>query len=85
MNRKLAGAYFLGPAVAVDGQFNVLAEINSEIRLVVLDAAPVSWCGRSRWRTVDQRRSCPIRRGARPAHRRPFSDVCSCVRRLPAR
>ena len=36
---KLAGAYFLGPPVAVNGQLFALAEIRGELRLVVLAAA----------------------------------------------
>ena len=34
---RLAGAFFLGPALPLSGQLYVLAEINGEIRLVVLD------------------------------------------------
>ena len=35
---KLAGAFFLGPPLPLFGQLYVLAELNAEIRLVVLDA-----------------------------------------------
>ncbi len=35
---KLAGAFFLGPPLPLMGQLYVMAEINGEIRLVVLDA-----------------------------------------------
>ncbi|MFW6171662.1 MAG: PQQ-binding-like beta-propeller repeat protein, partial [Planctomycetota bacterium] len=35
---KLAGAFFLGPPLPLMGQLYVLAEINGEIRLAVLDA-----------------------------------------------
>ncbi len=71
---QLAGAYFLGPPLPLLGQLYVLAEINSEIRLVVLDAAT----GRLSWAQqlahVDQREimSDPTRRaaGASPS----FSD-----------
>jgi outer membrane protein assembly factor BamB len=36
---RLTGAFFLGPPLPLSGQLYVLAEINAEIRLVVLDAA----------------------------------------------
>lgn len=35
---RLAGAFFLGPPLPLSGQLYVLAEVNAEIRLVVLDA-----------------------------------------------
>lgn len=35
---RLAGAFFLGPPLPLAGQLYVLAEVNAEIRLVVLDA-----------------------------------------------
>ena len=71
---KLAGAFFLGPPLPLMGQLYVLAEINGEIRLVVLDAAT----GRLQWAQqlaqVDQREIMqdPTRRaaGASPS----FSD-----------
>ncbi len=71
---KLAGAFFLGPPLPLLGQLYVLAEINGEIRLVVLDAAT----GRLQWAQqlaqVDQREIMqdPTRRaaGASPS----FSD-----------
>ena len=71
---KLAGAFFLGPPLPLMGQLYVLAEINSEIRLVVLDAAT----GQLQWAQqlahVDQREIAtdPTRRaaGASPS----FSD-----------
>lgn len=37
--RRLAGAFFLGPPLPILGQLFVLAEMNGEIRLVVLDAS----------------------------------------------
>ena len=42
---KLAGAFFLGVPLPLFGQLYALAEINSEIRLVVLDAQT----GRQEW------------------------------------
>ncbi|MHB0956158.1 MAG: outer membrane protein assembly factor BamB family protein [Pirellulaceae bacterium] len=71
---KLAGAFFLGPPLPLMGQLYVLAELNGEIRLVVLDAAT----GRLQWAQqlaqVDQREITqdPTRRaaGASPS----FSD-----------
>ncbi len=42
---RLAGAFFLGPPLEIVGQLYVLAELNSEIRLVVLDAKT----GRLQW------------------------------------
>jgi outer membrane protein assembly factor BamB len=71
---KLAGAFFLGPPLPLLGQLYVLAEINGEIRLVVLDSAT----GRLQWAQqlaqVDQREisNDPTRRaaGASPS----FSD-----------
>ena len=36
---QLAGAYFLGPPLPLQGRLYVLAEINGEIKLWVLDAA----------------------------------------------
>ncbi len=71
---KMAGAFFLGPPLPLMDQLFVLAEINGEIRLVVLDAET----GRLRWSQqlahVDARdiRNDPGRRsaGASPS----FSD-----------
>lgn len=71
---QLAGAFFLGAPLPLMGQLYVLAEINSEIRLVVLDAAT----GQLQWAQqlahVDQREimNDPTRRaaGASPS----FSD-----------
>lgn len=42
---KLAGAFFLGPPLPLDGLLYAIAEVNGEIRLVVLDAAS----GRLQW------------------------------------
>ncbi len=42
---QLAGAFFLGAPLPLNGQLYVLAEVNGEIRLVVLDAAN----GRQLW------------------------------------
>ncbi|MHB8970379.1 MAG: outer membrane protein assembly factor BamB family protein [Pirellulaceae bacterium] len=69
---KLAGAFFLGPPLPLLGQLYVLAEMNGEIRLVVLDSAT----GRLQWAQqlaqVDQREifNDPTRRaaGASPSY-----------------
>jgi len=42
---KLAGAFFLGPPLPLEGKLYVIAEFNGEIRLVVLDAKT----GRLQW------------------------------------
>jgi len=42
---KLAGAFFLGPPLPLDGKLYAIAEFNGEIRLVVLDAKT----GRLQW------------------------------------
>ncbi len=71
---KLAGAFFLGAPLPLMGQLYVLAEINGEIRLVVLDADTGSLQWAQQLAHVDARsiRTDPSRRaaGATPS----FSD-----------
>lgn len=71
---KLAGAFFLGAPLPLMGQLYVLAEINSEIRLVVLDAETgrLDWSQQLAHVDVRDIASDPIRRaaGASPS----FSD-----------
>jgi outer membrane protein assembly factor BamB len=69
---RLAGAFFLGPPLPLMGQLYVLAEVQGEIRLVVLDAVT----GQLQWTQqlahVDQREimNDPLRRavGASPSY-----------------
>lgn len=71
---KLAGAFFLGPPLPLMGQLYVLAEINGEIRLVVLDAKTGALAWSQQLAHIDARHvvSDPTRRavGASPS----FSD-----------